>query len=396
MRSLIGWLFVAIVFVVFLAVSGVFYVVPETEQVILTQFGQPVGGVVRDAGLHFKVPFMQTVNRFDKRVLQWDGPASEMPTKDKLYIVVDNFARWRIADPLQFFLRMRDERSALSRLDDIIGSETRNTVARHQLVELIRTTKDREPLKDESLVGVHGATITSLSPIVAGRVVLEKEVTAQSKEKLAEFGIELLDVSFMRINYNPAVASKIYERMVSERRQIAERFRSEGMGAAAKILGTRERDLKQIESEAYRQVQTVQGKADAEAMSIYAEAFNQNPEAREFFSFQRSLETYRTSFQSGTTVVLSTSNGFLRHLNGDALTVSGTGVPAAASTAPAAERAAPPRPPALPPANAPKPPAPPPIEAPLSSNPPPPAIPPAAVNSPRPAAAPQPQPAAVP
>lgn len=297
---------------------GSFYVVPETEQVIITQFGKPVRGPITQAGLQFKIPLIETVNRVEERVLEWDGPTAEMPTKDKLYIAVDSFARWQIKDAMQFFLRLRDERSALSRLDDILGSETRNTVARHELVELVRTTKGRKAAIDETLVMESGTAAAGLPPIQFGRLALEEEVGKLAHAKLLEFGIELLDVRFKRINYNPAVSAKIFDRMVSERRQIAERFRSEGGGEAAKILGTKERDLKQIESEAYRKVQAIQGKADAEATAIYAQAYNQSVEARAFYSFTRALETYRTAFQRDTTVLLTTEGSFLRFLKGEA------------------------------------------------------------------------------
>ncbi len=325
----------------FFTMLGAFYTVQETDLVILTQFGRPVGAPVRDAGLHFKLPFIQAVNRLEKRVLEWDGPNSEMPTKDKLYIVVDTFARWRIADPGVFFTSLRDQRSALSRLDDIIGSETRNTVARHKLVEIIRNTKGRQPMRDESLVATQGFAPSVLPEVEFGRVALETEVTEQSRRKLEQFGIELLDVRFKRINYNPAVASKIHDRMISERRQIAERFRSEGAGEAAKILGTRERDIQKIESEAYHETQNVQGKADAEATAIYAKAFNQSPEAREFFAFQRALDTYKTSFARDTTLILTTGDGFLHYLKGE-----GMGTPPSASSPNATPPVAPPAAPA--------------------------------------------------
>jgi membrane protease subunit HflC len=286
------------------------------EQVIVTQFGKPVGAPINTAGVYFKTPFVQDVNRIDKRVLGWDGPVAEMPTKDKLYIVVDTFGRWRISDPLQYFIRLRDERSAQARLDDILGSETRNTVARHELVEIVRTSKDRKAVTDDAAVTGSGSVATGLPPIQFGRVTLEKEIADQARAKLAEFGIELLDVRFKRVNYNPAVSAKIFDRMTSERLQIAERFRSEGEGEAAKIIGSKERDLKQIDSEAYRKVQTIQGKADAEATAIYAAAYNQSPQAREFYEFTRVLETYRTSFLSDTTLVLSTQGSFLRFLKG--------------------------------------------------------------------------------
>jgi len=312
-RALSILLLVAAVFL-FLGASGAFFIVPETEQVIITQFGKPVGETITHAGVHFKTPFIQEVHRFEKRVLEWDGPVAEMPTKDKLYIVVDTFGRWRISDPMQFFIRLRDERSAQSRLDDILGSETRNTVARHELVEMIRTTKDRKAAVDDTLVEGSGSVAAGLPPIQFGRVALEKEITDEARTKLAEFGIELLDVRFKRINYNPAVSAKIYDRMTSERRQIAERFRSEGEGEAAKIIGSKDRDLKEIESEAYRKVQTVEGKADAEATAIYAKAYNQSPESRDLYEFQRTLDTYKTSFQHDTTLILSTQSSFLRFL----------------------------------------------------------------------------------
>jgi membrane protease subunit HflC len=337
---------VAFLFLGLFALAGGFYVVPETEQVILTQFGQPVGKPVTDAGLHVKVPFIQKVNRFEKRVLEWDGPSTEMPTKDKLYIIVDAFGRWKIADPLQYFLRFRDERSALSRLDDILGSEIRNTLARHELVEAIRTSKSRKPAIDEALAS-SGALSSSLPQIQYGRVALEDEVAKNAKDKLKELGIELLDVRFKRINYNPGVALKINERMMSERRQIAELYRSEGAGEAAKILGNKEEELKRIESEAYREVQVLQGKADAEATAVYARAYNQSPAAVEFFNFQRSLDLYRSSFQQGTTAVLTTDSDLLKLLKGSGSGVAKTPTPPTAPT-PAPPPAAPAPQPATP------------------------------------------------
>lgn len=321
----------------FLAVTGAFYTVQETEQVIITQFGQPVGEPITTAGLKFKVPFIQKVNTIEKLVLPWDGPPAEMPTKDKLYIIVDAFGRWQIKDPLTYFRRFTDRRSALSRLDDILGSEMRNTIARHDLVEVVRTTRDRK-VAVESLGA--GASTTGLPPIRLGRVALEQEVFAAAKEKLAEFGIDLLDIRFLRINYNGAVATKIFDRMISERRQIAERYRSEGAGEAAKILGNKERELRQIESEAYRKMQGIQGKADAEATNIYAQAYNASPQSREFYEFLRAMDTYKTSFSKDTTVVLTTDSGLLRFLKG--------AVPTALPVQPAAPRVQATPPPALP------------------------------------------------
>lgn len=285
------------------------YTVPMTEQVIITQFGEQIGAPVTKAGLHWKVPFIQKVNRIEKRILEWDGPSADMPTEDKLYIDVDAFARWRITDAQKYFVRMRDERTAQNRITNILGSETRNAVARHQLVELIRTQRDRKPVADAGNDAAPGATLPAIQ---YGRAALEAEILAAAKPLLTEYGMELLDVRFKRINYNPGVAAKIYGRMVSERQQIASRYRSEGEGQAAEILGKRERDMQQIESEAYRQVQEIQGKADAEATAIYAAAYGQTAEAREFYNFSRTLETYRTVFARETTLVLTTDSTLLR------------------------------------------------------------------------------------
>src|ERR671913_1153780 len=239
------------------------YTVSEVEQAIITQFGKPVGEPVTTAGLKLKTPFIQDVNPIDKRILEWDGSPSDMPTKDKLYIAVDLFARWRINDPLQYFLRLRDERSAQSRLDDILGSETRNAVAKHELIEIIRTTKDRLPLRDTLLTQAEREqNLGSLVPIQKGRKLVEQEIFAAAAEKIQVFGIELLDIRFKRINYNESVRPKIYDRMISERRQIAERFLSEGNGEAARIHGNRERELNKIQSEAYRSVEEIRGVAD--------------------------------------------------------------------------------------------------------------------------------------
>ena len=294
-----------------------FYTVDEVEQAIITQFGKPVGEPVVEAGLKFKVPFIQEVNPIDKRVLEWDGPPSDMPTKDKLYISVDLFARWKIVDPLQYFLRLRDERSAQSRLDDILGSETRNAVAKHELIEIIRTSKDRIPLRDTILASTEQEeNMGSLVPIEKGRKLVEQEIFAAASEKVGVFGIELLDIRFKRINYNESVRPKIYDRMISERRQIAERFLSEGNGEAARIRGNRVRDLNKIQSEAYRAVEEIRGLADAKATEIYAGAYNQSPLAVEFYEFTRTMASYPSIIGENTTVVLSTSSDLFKFLKG--------------------------------------------------------------------------------
>jgi len=256
------------------------------------------------------MPFVQQVNRFDKRFLAWDGPMVEMSTKDKTYIQVDTFARWRITDPMRYYLRLRDERSAQSRLEDILGSETRTAIARHELIEVVRTNKNRQPLQDESLTGplTGGGTLGVLRPIHVGRAAIEKDVFDAAAPKLAEFGIELLDVRFKRINYNHQVLERIFQRMISERLQIAERFRSEGEGEAARINGNKERDLNQIKSAAYKKVQEIQGEADAKATEIYALAYAQSPESAKLYQFLKSMETYRKVINPDATIVLSTNS----------------------------------------------------------------------------------------
>jgi membrane protease subunit HflC len=300
----------------FVLVSSI-YTVSEVEQMIITQFGKPVGEPVTTAGLKIKTPFIQQVNSIDKRVLEWDGSPSDMPTKDKLYISVDLFARWRITDPLQYFLRIRDERSAQSRLDDILGSETRNAVAKHELIEIIRTTSDRVPIRDALLTDAERElNMGSLVPIQKGRKLVEREIFTAAAEKVRVFGIELLDIRFKRINYNESVRPKIYDRMISERRQIAERFLSEGNGEAARIRGNRVRDLNKIQSEAYRQVEEIRGLADAKATEIYARAYNRNAESIAFYEFTRTMESYKFIIAENTTLVLSTDSELFKFLKG--------------------------------------------------------------------------------
>ncbi len=307
---------VALLLLLGVAVSDAIYVVSEVEQVIITQFGRPVGEPVTAAGLHLKVPLVQDINAIDKRVLEWDGSPSDMPTKDKLYISVDLYARWRVVDPLQYFLRLRDERSAQSRLDDILGSETRNAVAKHELIEIIRSTKDRVPLRDVA-AGTEGgvAAMGALVPITKGRPLVEQEIFSAASEKVVVFGIELLDIRFKRINYNQSVRPKIYDRMISERRQIAERFLSEGKGEAARIRGNRVRDLNKIQSEAYRAVEEIRGLADARATDIYSSAYDRSAASIEFYEFTRTMQAYRATLTADSTLVLSTDGDFYKFLS---------------------------------------------------------------------------------
>lgn len=316
MRILKISLLIGLTLIFTLSLKSALYTVSEVEQVIITQFGKPVGDPVIDAGLNIKIPFIQAVNSIDKRVLEWDGDPSDMPTKDKLYISVDLFSRWRIVDPLQYFLRLRDERSAQSRLDDILGSETRNAVAKHELIEIIRTTKNRGPLLAGILSDVDSDPgVGLLVPIHKGRKLVEKEIFTAASEKVKVFGIELLDIRFKRINYNASVRPKIYERMISERRQIAERFLSEGNGEAARIRGDRVRELDKIQSEAYQQVEEIRGLADAKATEIYALAYNRSPEAASLYEFTRTMQSYSTVISEKTTLVLSTNSDLFKFLN---------------------------------------------------------------------------------
>ena len=293
------------------------YTVSQTEQVFITEFGKPVGDAINanpakdEAGLHFKKPFIQKVNRIEKRILEWNGPANEMPTRDKLYISVDNFARWRISDPKVYFAKLRDERSALSRLDDIIGSETRNVIAAHDLIEVIRSSKDRQPARDEAIAAAN-SNLGTLPPIQYGRAVLNQQILKSAQPKVSSWGIELLDVRFKRINYKAGVIEKIYARMSSERLQIAERFRSEGAGEAAKIIGRKERDLLEIESGAYRREQEIKGIADAKATSIYAQAYSSSPTAADFYQFTKTLETYQKTLGKDSTVILTSDSDLFK------------------------------------------------------------------------------------
>jgi len=298
-----------LVVIVVMVLGGAFYVVNETEQVVITQFGKPVGDAIVDPGLKVKVPFLQKANFFDSRFLEWDGDPNEVPTKDKRFIFVDTYARWHITDPLLFFQRLRDERGAHSRLDDILDGETRNTIAKHKLLEVVRST-NRE-FVDEEITETGIRDDEKFEEVSFGRKVLEKEVFETASTRTADLGIELLDFRFKRINYVEEVRREVYARMISERQRIAEEYRSEGAGEAASINGDKERELKAITSEAYRQAQEIKGKADAEAADIYAAAYNRDPE---FYRFMKTMEVYRTTIDKDTILFLGTDGEFLRYL----------------------------------------------------------------------------------
>ncbi len=299
-----------------LAVAGLvvlgnlFYTVDEAEQVILTQFGRPVGAPVTNPGLHVKVPFIQKVHRFEKRFLEWDGEANQLPTRDKRFIWVDTYARWRITDPLKFFQRLQDERGAQTRLDDILDGETRNAIANHDLVEVVRTS-NRVPEMDESQTEEER---TLLDPITAGREAIRREILARAQERTADLGMEILDVRIKRINYVAEVQAKVFDRMISERERIAARFRSQGEGEALRIQGEKERDLQRIGSEAYRAAEEIRGRADAAATEIYARAYNRSRESQSFYAFLKSMETLEATVDPETLLVLSSGGEFYGYL----------------------------------------------------------------------------------
>ncbi|MDZ7718719.1 MAG: protease modulator HflC [Balneolaceae bacterium] len=301
---------IALFLALFLVMFDGFYSVDETEQVIITQFGAPVGEAVVDPGLKMKIPFIQKVNRFDKRFLEWDGDQNQVPTKDKKFIFVDSYARWHITDPLQFFQRMRDERGAQSRLDDILDGETRNAVASHDLLELVRTSNREPDVEGE----VYEVLEDSLETIDVGRSAIQDIVLELANERTTDLGIEVLDFRFKRINYVEDVRQTVYDRMISERNKIADLFRSEGQGEASRIEGEKERELLEIQSEAFRQAREIRGRGDAEAASIYNEAYNRNTSTRELYDFIKAMEAYETSFDGNTSIFLSTDSDFFKYL----------------------------------------------------------------------------------
>jgi membrane protease subunit HflC len=291
-----------------LVVGGTIYVVPETMQVVITQFGEPRGDPVTTPGLKVKVPFIQRANYFDNRFLEWDGDPNEVPTRDKRFIHVDTYARWRITDPLLYFQRLRGEQRAQSRLDDILDGETRNVIAKHDLIEVVRSS-NREFAVSEEVAG--DVAPESQETIEQGRRLLAAEVLQAAQARTEDLGIEILDFRFKRINYVEQVRIEVYNRMISERKRIAEQFRSEGGGESARINGERERELQRITSEAYRQAQEIKGRADAEAADIYAAAYNRDAE---FYRFLKTMEVLKETLDSNTVLVLSTDSEFLRYL----------------------------------------------------------------------------------
>lgn len=285
------------------------YILEETQQAIVTQFGRPVGEPRTTPGLNFKVPFLHKVQFFDKRYLEWDGDQNQVPTKDKKFIFVDTYARWEITNPLQFFIRLRDERSAQSRLDDILDGETRNAVASHDLLDLVRS-RNRDPEITEDFM----EEIEILEDISVGRANIEKIILEKANERTSDLGVRILDFRFKRMNYVDEVRDRVYDRMISERTRIADQFRSEGQGEARKIEGDKERDLAQIQSEAFRQAEEIKGRADAEATDIYAAAYNKNRQSVDLYKFVRSMESFEKSMDENTSLILTSDSEFFKYL----------------------------------------------------------------------------------
>ena len=301
-------LLVGAALVALLVLADAIYVVSETNQVVITQFGEPIGGPINTAGLHLKAPFIQKTHYFEKRWLEWDGDPNQIPTRDKKYIWMDTYARWRISDPLVFFQRVRDERGAQSRLDDIVDGETRNAIAKFDLIEIVRSSNRELELTEETILL---ETLEAIAKIEVGREKIAQIILENASKITPQFGVDLRDVRVKRINYVDEVQQKVFDRMIAERKRIASKYRSEGEGKSAEIRGQKEKELKRIQSEAYRTAQEIKGKADAEATRIYAQAYSLDPE---FYQFLKTLETYRTSLDSETWRVLSTDSEFLNFL----------------------------------------------------------------------------------
>ena len=300
---------VSLIVVVFLLLlfGGAFFIVNESEQVVITQFGEPVDEPVTQPGLNFKIPLIQKANYFDRRFLAWDGEPKQVSTRDKRFININTYARWRISDPLKYAQRLFDESKAQNRLGAILEGATQNEIANHDLIELVRST-NREYISSGKDKDQNNKAV-----IERGRDALREAILDLAKERTSDLGIEVLDFQFKRINYVPEVRNKVYERMISERKRIAEEFRSQGAGESARISGQKDRDLKEITSDAYRRAQEIKGRADAEAANIYAKAYNKDPN---FYKFMKTMDIFKDALDKETTLVLSTDNEFLRYLNG--------------------------------------------------------------------------------
>jgi len=307
-KSTRNLIIVGLSLVALIVLADSLYIVSEMNQVVITQFGEPIGGAVTKPGVHVKTPFVQRTNYFEKRWLEWEGDANQIPTKDKKYIWVETYCRWRVSDPLRFFQRVHDERGAQSRLDDIVDGEARNAIANYDLIEIVRSSNRQFEQTEESVLLDTSGVVTKIE---LGRDKIAKIILEKADKITPEFGVEIKDVQIKRVNYVDEVQKKVFDRMIAERQRIASKYRSEGDGKSAEIRGQKERELKRIQSEAYRKAQEIMGKADAEATRIYAQAYNLDPE---LYQFLKTLESYRTSLTKDTWLILSTDSEFLKYL----------------------------------------------------------------------------------
>ncbi len=297
---------IVVIIVGLIILGGTLYTIDQTEQVVITQFGEPIGEPITEPGLHFKTPFIQKINSFEKRFLSWDGLPTQVPTKDKRYIWVDTTARWRIVDPLKFLQTVGNERTALGRLDDIIDSATRNQITSNLLYELVRDS-EREFAETELSIQVEEI----MSEVQYGREKISRAILEEASQGVPRFGIELIDVRIKRLNYVEQVRQGVYARMIAERKRVAEQYRSEGQGGKAEIEGRKEKELQRITSEAYKKAQEIKGEADAQATGIYAGAYNKDPE---FYSFLKTLETYKETLDEDTWLILTSDSDFYKYL----------------------------------------------------------------------------------
>ncbi len=306
------WKYAGILGVVLVLMFSSFYTLGEGQQVIITQFGEPIGGAIKDAGLKFKIPFVQKLHFFDKRILEWDGDPQQIPTSDKRYIWLDMFSRWQIEDPLKFYQTVQMERLAHGRLDDVISGSARDIVSSNKLISAVRTS-NREMFYSED---TQSEVSNEVARIEVGRSDLESRIFDLAKDEIAKYGIKLIDVKIKRINYVEDVREKVYERMISERQKIAEKYRSLGKGKKAEIEGMKNRELDNIESAAYQKAQAIKGKADAKAIAIYAKAYNKDPE---FYRFMKSLESYKLTLTNKSSLILSTDSELFKFLKGTSI-----------------------------------------------------------------------------
>ncbi len=299
-----------VVVIAFIAMFSSAYIVNEKEQVVITQFGRPIGVSVTTPGVNFKIPFIQKANFFDKRYLEWDGNPNQIPTKDKKFIFIDSYARWKITDPLQFYKRLTDERGAQSRLDDILDGETRDYIANHDLVEAVRNSNRTAKVTD-TLTEPSSDTLINID---VGREKIEKMILKTGNERVSDLGIVILDFKIKRLNYVNEVRKNVFKRMNSERFRIADKFRSQGQGEASRINGEKIRDLKKIQSTAFEEAEKIKGKADASAASIYAMAYNQSNQSKRLYAFLKSMETFEKTFDKSTSVIISTDSELYKYL----------------------------------------------------------------------------------